>query len=309
MTATNPKSMLIEELIDDALGHLADWKKPISERSIGPQYPHLADEYCVDIESIKHDLRVMLAPWSEDELVKRFQKDNYNGCRVLRDPKGTSFLTVKRILALQAREPAWFISGWHVKALEIDAVYWRAFSSCTLPELTLMSVGLDPRKVNFDALFERYGHLGLQDKMLVFLEDQYEAIANGLGVDPDDERASISLSEFYTWVMQVKFKIDGRFRALLRDKFANETGAAEKISPKVAVRDSKPLHKSSYNLHAKLIYTMAVEKYGFKSLKDVGRVAKRIQHDAELLGQTPSIRPIRLLLTRGHELCTAEEAL
>lgn len=309
MTATKPKSLLVEEIIDDALGHLADWKKPTSERSIGPQFPSLADEYCADIEAIKHELREMLEPWSEDELFKRFHTDNYNGLRELRDPKGPSFLMAKRILALQAREPAWFISGWHVKALEIEVAHWRAFSSCTLPELTLLSVGLDPRKANFDALFERYGHLDSQDKMLVFLEDQYEAIANGLGADPDDERAKFSLLDFYSWVRRERFKIDGRFRTMLREKFPDDgAGEVGDIHSKAASYKPRPLHKSSYDFHAQLFFAIAVEKYGLESPKDIGRVAKKIQHDAELQGQTPSIRPIRHLLTRGLEKRATEAA-
>ncbi|MGJ8530439.1 hypothetical protein [Maritalea sp.] len=307
MSALDPKAILMKEIIDDALGDLANWKKPISEKSIGPHFPKLADEYHADIQALRQVLRKMLEPWSTEELIKHFQENNYNGRRLLRDPKGTCFEIVNKILMLKEREPAWFISGWHVKPVEIDVAHWRAFSSCTLPELTLLSVGLDPRKVNFDALFNRYGHLASQDKMLGFLEDQYEAIANGLGADPDDESAKLDLLAFYTWVKQVKFKIASRFRTMLRYKFIDEPDTGSAVIPKVTVRNRKPLHKSSYNLHAKLIYSIAMEKYGLKTPSDVGRVAKEIQHDAELQGQTPAIRPIKLLISKGLELSASDD--
>lgn len=35
MTDPTSKSMLIKEIIEDALGNLADWKQPTAEKSIG----------------------------------------------------------------------------------------------------------------------------------------------------------------------------------------------------------------------------------------------------------------------------------
>jgi len=218
---TDTKEQLMKEIVDDALGNMADWRKPTSEASIGPEFPELVQSYCDDIEALKHEIREMLAKHSPTKLINTFQKNNYHGKKLLRDPEGTSFLLVNKIQLLKDREPAWFMAGWHVKQLELDTSHWRAFSRCTLVELTLLSIGLDPRKVAYDSLFERYGHLPAQDKMLQFVEDQFEAIANGLGVDPDDQSAGVDLMDFFLWVKKVKFKIDARFRTLLRETFGN----------------------------------------------------------------------------------------
>ena len=113
--------------------------------------------------------------------------------------------------------------------------------------------------------------------------------------------------EFYTWVKQVKFKISGRLRTILRDKFPDKADTASALSPKVTAHTPKPLHKRSYKLHAIPIHSMAVEKYGLKGLSDVGRVAKKIQHDAELQGHTPALRPIKKLLTMGIELSALDD--
>jgi len=120
MNAKDQKENLMKEIIDDALGDLADWKKPTSQKSIGPNFPELADAYYDDIQVIKQSLLKMLEPWPAEELIKRFQEKNYNGRRLLRDPDGTCFEIVTKIQQLKERKPAWFVSGWHVKAVEID---------------------------------------------------------------------------------------------------------------------------------------------------------------------------------------------
>jgi hypothetical protein len=216
---------------------------------------------------------------------------------------------VAKIVALKNRKPAWFIAGWHVKELELDVPHWRAFSRANLVELTLMSVGLDPRKVGYDALFKRYGRSTEQDTMLYFLEDQYEAIANGLALDPDRETADVDMEEFYRWAKRVKFRLDERFRRLLRDKY--NVGSSDKAVTEVQhpshTQQPKALHKSSYNFHAQLLYAMAVEKYGVIESADLSSIAKKIQSIGELQGQTPSVRPIKQLLTKGHELRYIDE--
>lgn len=299
---TDAKPAVIEEIVDDALGDLARWEKPNVEPSIGPKFPELAEKYYTDIQATKHELRELLKPHSLDWLVSHFQTNNYNGKKVLRDRDGTSFKIVRRIDILRDRKPAWFIAGWHIKELELDVAHWRAFSRCTLIELTIMSVGLDPRKVNYDALFRRYGHLDPQDKMLEFIENQLEAIANGLALDPDNDLADVDLLDFRKWMKKVKFRVDARFRTLLRNKYGSMTDGAADAQLPPSSQKPRPLHKSSYNFHALLLYAVAVEKFGLKDLDDIGRAAKKIQGAAELQGQTPSIRPIKQLLTRGHEL-------
>jgi hypothetical protein len=298
------KDVLIKKIIDDALGDLADWQKPIALPSIGPKFPELADQFHDDVLNMRQELHEILESQSVETLTNRYRNDNYNGAKTLRDPKGVDFLTVRKIKTLLGRKPAWFIAGWHIKELELDVPHWRAFSRCNLLELTIMSVGLDPRKVGYDALFERYYHLTKQDKMLNFLEDQFEAIANGLSLDPDDEKSSVDLEVFYRWARKVKFKLDDRFRRFLREKYgdvSSDATAAEIEQPSPLQRPST-LYRNSYDFHARLFYAIAADRFGMASIDDLGHAAKKIQSAAELQGQTPLLRPIRQFLTRGHEL-------
>lgn len=303
MTALS-KEVLIDEIIRDALGNLADWSKPVALPSVGPKFPELGDQFNEDIQSIKQELREMLNPLSVEILTSRHKEDNYNRTKTLRDPKGVEFHMVAKIATLMRRKPAWFIAGWHIKELELDVPHWRAFSRSNLVELTVMSVGLDPRKVAYDPLFKHYGRSTEQDTMLYFLEDQFEAIANGLALDPEDEYADTDMEEFFRWTKRVKFRVDDRFRRLLREKYGDASAdkadtEVERASP---TQKPKALHKSSYNFHAQLLYAMAVEKFGEISSHDLGRTAKKIQAIAEFQGQTPSLNPIKQLLIKGHEL-------
>jgi hypothetical protein len=93
-----------------------------------------------------------------------------DGKRRLHDPKGIHYLIVKRIEKLKASEPAWFICGWHVPKYEADVAYWRAYSRCSVVQLTLLSVGLDPGMVGYNALFKRYGQSEDTNKMFHFIE-------------------------------------------------------------------------------------------------------------------------------------------
>jgi len=138
MKPLDKKDILMKEIIGDALGDLADWKKPSSQKSIGPNFPELADAYLADIQAIKQTLSEMLKPWPAEELIKRFQEKNYNGRRQLRDPEGTSFEIVIKIQRLKEREPAWFIFGW------LDLSRFRAAPSARLSHFPFESDGAFP---------------------------------------------------------------------------------------------------------------------------------------------------------------------
>lgn len=303
MTAYD-KEKLVDNIIRDALGNLYDWSKPTAAQSIGPKYPELAEEFRQDIQSLRQELYDMLIKRSVENSNGRYVEANYRGTRTSWDPHGLDFQMAARVKALKCREPAWFIAGWHIKELELDVPHWRAFSRGNLIELTIMSVGLDPRKVGYDALFKRYGRSTEQDTMLNFLEDQYEAIANGLALDPDEETANADLGEFYHWAKRVNFRLDDRFRRLLREKYSGVSTEkpATDVQRSLLTQHPKAQHKSSYNFQAKLLYAMAVEKFGDIGSAELGPIARKIQVIAELQGQTPSVRPIKQLLTKGHQL-------
>lgn len=304
---TDRKENLIAQVTSIALGKLALWEKPVVGVSLGPAFPELADRFDHQIFLLFGELRRHLEQFSVESLTQEFllKKD---GRFRLADPHGLSFGIAKKIAGLHAKQPAWFISGWHVRASELNVGYWRAFSSCSLAALSLLSVGLDPRKVTYDALFGYYGYSEEQDAMLYFFEDRYEAIANGLGLDPDSQGLNVDFGEFFSWTNNVGFSLDIRFRRMLKEKYKNSV-AVPNSQHRVKAEDSSSnkMHFSRYKYHAKLLYAVAVEKFGLDDPRKISTAAKSIQHCAELRGQPASLAPIRHLLETGHRLCKEEE--
>ena len=178
------------------------------------------------------------------------------------------------------------------------------YSTCSLAELNVLSVGLDPRKVAYDALFRRYGHSNEQDEMLYFLEDRYEAIANGLRIDPENQDAPADMELFFHWTQEVGFQLENRFRRMLREKFKRSSSIQKRdVNKSNNILQQERLHRSSYNFHAILLYSMAVEKFGLDDRSKIPQAIKRIKNCAELQGQTASRKPIQDLLETGCRLC------
>lgn len=305
---TDSKNEVISKVISNALGELAHYKEPVVRASIGPSFPEIAEHFEEQRVLLCDELRKHLELFSIEDLNQDFLRKGNNGRFRLNDLLGASFEFVSRIENLRRKQPAWFISGWHVRAHEVDVTYWRAFNRCSLAELTILSIGLDPRKVTYDALFRHYAHSNEQDLMLYFFEDQYEAIANGLGLDPDNQDLNVDLGDFFTWAKNVGFVLELRFRRMLREKYRDPIVLLNAKQDQQSDRnDGDKLHGSRLNFHAKIIYSMAVGKFELDDPSKFGAVAKAIQNCAQLQGQPGSLKPIRDLLELGYRLCKDEE--
>jgi hypothetical protein len=303
---TRLASDLIDEIMTEALGALKEWEKPVAKPSVGPAYPEIADRFDVELTELRQGLIKKLVGLSVQELQENFLVRRHSRKYPLNDMSSIHFELVNHIVKLQRTMPAWFISGWHVAELEAEIPYWRSYTQCSLAQLNILSVGLDPRQVGYDALFQRYGHSEAQDSMLEFLEDRYEAIANGLGLDPNDQEAVAGLEAFYDWSTQTKFRLEARFQRMLRDRFqSNRTGPKPIASNNNLPSRPEALHGSRYDFHAKLIYAIAVEKFGLTDERSIGRTAKAIQNCTELQVGTASLQPIRQLLKRGFAVSSA----
>lgn len=304
---TDTKQAKKMEVISRALGDMAQYEPPDAKPSIGPSFPDIAEDFKEQHLALCEKLDAHLEPWTVEGLQAEFLTKGPNGFYRLEDPHGLSCELVQQIIQLRSQKPAWFISGWHVKPHEVDVGYWRAFNSCSLPELTLLSLGLDPRKITYDALFTHYGHSDAQDQMLYFVEDVNEAIANGLNVDPDGDQ-KVDLRVFDVWRKSVGFSLENRFTRLLREKFRSAAGAAKvERAKREETRDARQMHANRYNFHAKLLHSIAVEKFGLGKDREISSAAKAMQLCAELQGHNVSRAPIVRLLETGQRMHIAEE--
>jgi len=80
------KEILIERIIGDALGMLADWSKPVALSSVGPKFPELGEQFSNDIQDIKQELREILSLHTVESLKSRYFVGKCNGTKTLRDP-------------------------------------------------------------------------------------------------------------------------------------------------------------------------------------------------------------------------------
>lgn len=160
----------------------------------------------------------------------------------------------------------------------------------------MLSLGRDPRKTTFAAVMTHYGRSGPGDRVLYFLEDRYNAIADGLGLDRNDEDSMIDA---------FSVSVDERFRRMFNERRKRLADAAPKlpVEPSATVGRiiEKPLHGTSARTHAKIVVAMARQKYKLVGAADIGKAVKAIQHDGDLLGLNVDQKIIRALLKNGLE--------
>lgn len=150
---------------------------------------------------------------------------------------------------------------------------------------------------------KHYGRSDPGDQVLYFLEDRYNTIADGLGLDRNDEDAMIDADAFYAWVDTFSVSVDERFRRMIHDRRKRQAEAAPKqpVPSAPRVLPEKPLHGASARAHAKIVLAMAMRKYGLKGAEDIGKAVKAIQSDGDLLGLSVDQKTIRALLKEGLE--------
>lgn len=188
-------------------------------------------------------------------------------------------------------------------ALQLDVAYWRQFQTYNLTQAALLCVGRDPRKTTFDLVMALNGRSPEADELLCFLEDLYEAIANGLGVDPKDGEAKVDAQALLGWVDSKSVQIDPRFRRMLK-KFPPVGVEEPSRNPIEPIALEKRPHRSTVKACARVVGAIALTKYGLKD-KDMARhVAKKMVHDGDLTGlqfDTKTVRDLQLLALEQSE--------
>lgn len=295
----------IEQIIDFALGRLATWKRPLTLKSVGPAHPQVLDDFERELRDLRAELRATLeTEYLPDQLSKAFPQSQASN--PLFQIRGKHQELVRKIRYLDERRPQGFIGGWSVGGREIDIAHWRGFPALSINEITLLSVGRDPRKTDCDYLFTQYGRSKEADEMLDFLEDRQEQIARAFGFDPDDSVAKISATEFLHWVNKSSIKIDERFRRMLRENWAPKPGVRIADPVQLAPTDAVP-HGSSHKAYARLITAIAIRRYALREEKEIGRVTKLMTDDTDFAGLGVTRTTIRNILRLGWSLLPEED--
>ena len=293
------KDDLIGHIVAEAFEDLNEWKRPLTLKSVGPCFPFVYESFEEDLETLRQDIRHALSQYSVEDLKTEFPSSKTGAFNPLFNPDGRHGRLAKRLSKLKKSVPQDFVGGWSVKGKEVDISHWRGFSSVTLAEATLLSVGRDPRFTNYDALFLTYGRSTEANALLYFLEDRYEAIANGLGADPENGAAKVEVAKLFDWILFAAVHVDERFRRMLLTQRKVKPKTDDPAVPAIASFASPPLHRSSIKTHARIVTALAISKYGLTDERAISKVAKRIQNDAELRGLGFDKRVVINLLRLG----------
>lgn len=239
------------------------------------------------------------------ELQNDFARTTTAAFNLLFDTFGRAGHLAGRLARLKKDRPMDYVGGWAINGREVDQPHWRGMARYTLAEAAMLSLGRDPRKTTFAAVMKHYGRTDPGDRVLFFLEDRYNAIADGLGLDRNDEDDMIDADRFYDWIDAFSVSVDERFRRMFNERRKRLAEAAPKfpVQPSAFVGRvvEKPLHGTSARTHAKIVVAMAIQKYGLVGADDIGKAIKAIQHDGDLLGLNVDQKVIRALLKNGLE--------
>ena len=294
------KDRIIDRIVAAALGDLFQWRRPIAKPSVGPSFPEVIDAFEVDLEKLITDIRSLLWGHDVDRLERDFQDSTAPALNLLFDRNGLYSDIAERLHDLKRSRPPDFIGGWAIAEREIDLPYWRGAASYTLSEAVLLCVGRDPRYTSFDGVTTMYGRSDQIDELLYFLEDLYESVAAGLGVDPENPQACVDAKSLLRWVEDKSIRIDARFRRMLRE-YHNTGDGPKGPSVNDRVHRPEPLHRSSLKVHARIVGAVAIAKYGLEGKDSIGRVAKKIENDGQLQGLSFDARTVRSLLKLALE--------
>lgn len=295
----------IDRIIRFAMGPLAEWRRPSTLKSVGPAFPEVFDRFEADLATLRHDLHNMLTSWSRvEDLSSAFPASE--AFNPLFDAHSRHGSLAWRLARAKSDVPPDFVGGWSVKGREIELGHWRGIPAFTIVEATLMSVGRDPRKTGFDALFRKYGHSTEADELLYFLEDREEQVARAFGLNPDDRVSVISAADFLRWVDEASLSIDDRFRRMLRERWADSPDDTI-VRPVSVDPNDQAVHGTSRKAYARLVTSIAIQKYGLTQEREIGKVANKMRDDTDLAGLSVQAKPIRDLLRIGWGLLPSKD--
>ena len=304
---TVPRELRIQQIIVHAFEDLNGWTRPnVLEASIGPGYPEVFVSFERTLRRLREDIRRTLQNLDDAELDCGFPPSTTPSINPLFDRKGLFAAIARRFHLAKRDKPPNFVGGWAIKEASLEVGYWRTFQSYSLTQAALLCVGRDPRKTSFDQLMKQYGRSSEADELLYFLEDLYEALANGLGLDPKDGETTVNAQALLNWVNIKTVKIDPRFRRML--KVYHPVSSGPTVPPQgLKAREDKRLHGSTFTAHARILGAVAIAKYRLDGVSSIGRVAREMVNDGNLNGLRFDAKVVRGLLRSALDQLAEEK--
>jgi hypothetical protein len=289
------KTELIEKIMRRALGDLYDWRSPKLMPGIGPQYPQIFQEFEQRRSSYCTKIKELLEAKTVVQLRSEFLRSVGSALNPFLQHNGIYFESVAELDRLCKSRPPWFAGGWCVDRFRLDAEYWGAAHAVTAFEAALMLVGVDPRKVIYDALFDGYGQDNRTDEVLYFLEDQFELIVRKFG-DPDEAKVSIPIRELSLWVEREDVSVSYELARIVQRKTKNEASKGRKVGTADA---NKRVHARTREMFQRALVVAAINAYGLHSKKDAARVARKMVSEGDFLGFRLDAKKLALQIRAG----------
>lgn len=203
-----------------------------------------------------------------------------------------------RIEKLNFKAP-WWLAGLGHPDYEADFKYWSMISDLNLREAVCLTLGVSPKGFTDELLnqFARnFDSRSGSNTISLFVGRRYELLRrkfNPLGLDD----LIIPMSELKSWVLEVELEVPEKFNEII---LKNRTGVyLNPPSPKETRADRREL-----NSIAKLITTMAMEKYGYDPDRPRNPASSKIKSAAALAGLELSEDTILKYLKLGAALRT-----
>jgi hypothetical protein len=247
---------------------------------VGPQYPQIHIDFAEKIATYRAKVGAMLERQTVGHLRSEFLKDIGSAFNPLVHRNGIYFDYAKDLDRLRKSRPPWFAVGWSVEGFRLDPEYWIAANTVTTDEAALMLVGVDPRKVNYVALFEAYSQDDRIDEVLYFIEDLFELLVRKFG-DPDESLVSIRLADLCLWVEQDGPGVSYELREIIQRRAVQSADADRKTS---LSDENKPLHARTREMFQRALFVAAHNSYGLREKKDSAKVAKKIATAGDFIG-------------------------
>jgi hypothetical protein len=283
-----------EQIIQTLFGELYYATEVRTVKTIGPYKPRMLEPLARFMKTYRVEVREIINSMSDDKFDKGFW---------LSEPfseHATQLLSPVqiRIEKLNFRNP-WWIAGLGHPDYEADFKYWSMISDLNLREAVCLTLGVSPTSFTDELLnkfAQNFDRRSGSDTISLFVGRRYELLRrkfNPLGLDD----LIIPMNELKSWILEVELEVPEKFhRIILKDQAGNYLGSTP---PQETRADRREL-----NSIAKLITTMAMEKYGYDPDRPRNPASSKIKSAAALAGLELSEDTILKYLKLGAALRT-----
>lgn len=293
------RSTTIEAAMRTKFGSLSDWKRPKLAHTFGSNDLGFVDEFEKRLDGTRRRVQTALEAMSDDEL--RDIHDELSEPLSIRESQWGS-LEAREISLLHTARPSAIEYGFGHPNLTADFEYWARMPKLSLHEVSVLSVGGDPRKVTEQYVEGRLRKKNEKKRLWAadeFLLQQRNIFSRyfhhtgwGFVAEP--------IFRVKQWIDQMDIIVHPDFYAALgkrEDKRAALSSTEDQ---------SKPMSRQERDTLLKLIAAMSCEQYSYNPNARRSTAPSNIKDDLERVGLGMDEKTIRKWLKEASGLVAPE---